>query len=138
MSIRASRGLKQAISTPKRRSANFGVYKLTGAILIGGVRWHQTSPGWWAAGWSSRAGWFDSCLVAFCRVVGSRVVELSWLVRFLPRGLLPKSGVSFEHFSCLVLGWSIAEKWDGFEHFSCLVLGWPTVNCFVARAVHHW
>ena len=70
-------------------------------------------------------GWFRLPLVASCRVVGSRVVELSWLVRFLPCGLLPKSGVSFEHFSCLVLGWSIAEKWDGFEHSVVWCLAGP-------------
>ena len=72
------------------------------------------------------------------KVVGSRVVELSWLVRFLPCGLLPKSGVGFEHFSCLVLGWPMAEKWDGFEHSvvrlahgELLSSSPPLVNCFV-------
>ena len=44
------------------------------------------------------------------KVVGSRVVELSWLVRFLPCGLLPKSGVGFKHFSCLVLGLAHGRK----------------------------
>ena len=36
-------------------SANLGVYKLTGAILIGGVRWHQTFPRWGGP----RVGWFE-------------------------------------------------------------------------------
>ena len=55
MVVRAYRGSKQPFLYAKRAGANLGVYKLSGAILIGGVRWHQTFPGWWAAGWLSMA-----------------------------------------------------------------------------------
>ena len=67
-------------------SANLGVYKLTGAILIGGVRWHQTFP---------RGG-------------ARRSVDLSWFLN--PTGclwdLLPSiSGVSCGAFGLSWLIW---------------------------------
>ena len=69
-------------------SANLGVYKLTGAILIGGVRWHQTFP----RGGGPQVGWFELVLESnrlpvgpptvnqWCQLWGLRVelVDLSW------------------------------------------------------------
>ena len=71
---------------------------------------------WWAAGWLSWAGWFDSCLVASCRkVVSASSISVVWC-----------------------LGWPMAEKWDGFEHSvvrlahgELLSSSPPLVNCFV-------
>ena len=88
-------------------SANLGVYKLTGAILIGGVRWHQTFPrgggpqvGWFELSWiqpvacgtsyrqsvvsvvgpSGWVGWFELVLESYQFPVGRACgsVDLSW------------------------------------------------------------
>ena len=126
------RGSKQPFLYAKRAGANLGVYKLTGAILIGGVRWHQTFPGWWAAGgWA----WFPA---PAC-------------------GLQPKGGGQqggwVELVGSIPALWPPAEKWCRLQAFqlsgawagpwpksgmalSIQLFGWPTVNC--SRAVHHW
>ena len=64
-------------------SANLGVYKLTGAILIGGVRWHQTFPRWGGP----RVGWFElsrilpvACGTSYRQSVGGPAGWLIWVV----------------------------------------------------------
>ena len=140
MNIRARRGSNAPFLREKRGSANLGVYKLSGAILIGGVRWHQTFPGWWAAGWLSMD--FRLPLVASSRKVVSSLVGFE-LVGSIPAscGLPPKSGVSFEHSVvwCLagprpISGMVLSIQLSGarLAHGELLALSSsPLVNCFV-------
>ena len=103
-------------------SANLGVYKLTGAILIGGVRWHQTFPRWGGP----RVGWFEvrsnptSCLwdlLPSISGVSCGAFGLSWLIWVVSnptsslRVLLPSlSGVLFLAEQCTSTGVVLCSK----------------------------
>ena len=114
-------------------SANLGAYKLTGAILIGGVRWHQTFPRW-GAFWLSWLIWVGSrilpvpCGSSYRQAVGGPSGWVGWFELVLESYQFPVGPPTVNQLVCCFAVRAVYHNWC-----SALFQMWA---CFVVRAVH--